>query len=109
MAQVRSLRSARAWPYAIASGIAYVYMVAAWGGSALGRVSDTRLARRAARTPPHTAPRIPRSRYVFVFNLIGVHAGVLVLLGRFSSKLWLSYTLWCAVPPRPVDVSRPGA
>ena len=31
--------------------------------------------------------------YVFVFNLIGVHAGVLVLLGRFTPKLWLSYTL----------------
>ena len=64
---VRSLRSAKAWPYAILSGVAYVYMVAAWGG------------------------------YVFVFNLIGVHAGVLVLLGRFTPKLWLSYTLWFVI------------
>ena len=64
---MRSLRSAAAWPYAILSGVAYVYMVAAWGG------------------------------YVFVFNLIGVHAGVLVLLGRFTPKLWLSYTLWYVI------------
>jgi hypothetical protein len=32
--------------------------------------------------------------YVFVLNMIGIHAGVLCLLGRFSSQLHHSYSLW---------------
>jgi dolichyl-diphosphooligosaccharide--protein glycosyltransferase len=39
------------------TGVAYIYMVAAWGG------------------------------FVFVLNLIGLHAAVLVALGRYSSKV----------------------
>ena len=35
--------------------------------------------------------------YVFVLNLIGVHAAVLVLLGRFSTKVYLSYTLFYVI------------
>jgi len=38
-------------------GFSYIYMVAAWGG------------------------------YVFVLNMVGVHAALLVLLGRYSSRL----------------------
>ena len=61
---VRSLRNEQsAWMGAIA-GLAYFYMVAAWGG------------------------------YIFVLNLVGVHAAALVAMGRFSPKVYLSYTLF---------------
>lgn len=48
--------------WGIITGLCYFYMVAAWGG------------------------------YVFVINLIGVHASFLVLVGRFSGKLHKAYT-----------------
>jgi len=51
----------------ILTGIAYTCMVATWGG------------------------------YIFVLNLIGLHAFLLVILGRFSNKLYWSYTLWYIV------------
>ena len=46
----RSLRSEKSWPIAILAGISYIYMVAAWGG------------------------------YIFVINMIGVHAAALIPL-----------------------------
>ena len=49
------------------TGLAYFYMVAAWGG------------------------------YIFVLNLIGVHAAMLVALGRFSDKVWSSYSLFYVI------------
>ena len=52
------------WPFGILAGLAYINMVAAWGG------------------------------YIFVLNMIGLHAGALTLLGRFSVKLQLSYSLF---------------
>lgn len=55
------------YAWAVVSGLAYAYMVAAWGG------------------------------YVFVLNLIGVHASVLVLMGRYTTKLHRSYTLFYAI------------
>jgi dolichyl-diphosphooligosaccharide--protein glycosyltransferase len=64
---VRSLRNDQsAWLGAVA-GIAYFYMVAAWGG------------------------------YIFVLNLVGVHAAALVLMGRFSPKVHLSYSLFYVI------------
>ncbi|EXJ57074.1 dolichyl-diphosphooligosaccharide-protein glycosyltransferase [Cladophialophora yegresii CBS 114405] len=45
----------------------YGYMVSAWGG------------------------------YVFITNLIPLHAFVLVLMGRYSSRLYISYTTWYAL------------
>jgi len=62
----RSLREndKKSYIYGLLAGIAYFYMVATWGG------------------------------YVFVLNLIGVHAAILVLMGRFSTKIYLSYTLF---------------
>lgn len=48
--------------WGIITGFCYFYMVAAWGG------------------------------YVFVINLIGVHASLLVLMGRFTGKLHKAYT-----------------
>lgn len=35
--------------------------------------------------------------YIFVLNLIGVHAAVLVALGRYSPKVYLSYTLFYVI------------
>jgi dolichyl-diphosphooligosaccharide---protein glycosyltransferase len=49
------------------TGIAYFNMVAAWGG------------------------------YTFVINLMGVHAALLVAVGRYSLKLYLSYTVFYVI------------
>lgn len=51
----------------VLTGLCYFNMVAAWGG------------------------------YVFVLNLIAVHAGFLVLIGRYSSKLHRAYTAFYLV------------
>mmetsp|Transcript_13390 Transcript_13390/g.30484 ORF Transcript_13390/g.30484 Transcript_13390/m.30484 type:complete len:952 (-) Transcript_13390:2347-5202(-) len=66
---MRSLRSQDQYGYLFGflAGVAYFYMVAAWGG------------------------------YIFVLNLIGAHAASLVLLGRFSTRVYLSYTLFYVV------------
>ena len=66
---VRSLRGgdSTSWIFGLAAGFAYFYMVASWGG------------------------------YIFVINMVGVHAGVLVLMGRFSDKVWASYSLFYTV------------
>mmetsp|Transcript_32313 Transcript_32313/g.58405 ORF Transcript_32313/g.58405 Transcript_32313/m.58405 type:complete len:963 (+) Transcript_32313:135-3023(+) len=66
---IRSLRNNEqySWMFGLLAGVAYFYMVAAWGG------------------------------YIFVLNLIGAHAAFLVLLGRFSTKVYLAYTLFYVV------------
>ena len=68
---IRSLRSTNTMTstvgMAILTGLSYFYMVAAWGG------------------------------YVFVLNLIGVHAAVLVGLGRFTTKVYASYSLFYVI------------
>jgi len=46
------------------TGVAYFYMVATWGG------------------------------YIFVINLIGLHAAMLVGMGRFSNKVYVTYSLF---------------
>mmetsp|Transcript_14896 Transcript_14896/g.22578 ORF Transcript_14896/g.22578 Transcript_14896/m.22578 type:complete len:524 (-) Transcript_14896:1-1572(-) len=63
---VRSLRSGDnySYLYGILTATAYFYMVATWGG------------------------------YVFVLNMIGLHAALLVALGRFSTKVYLSYSIF---------------
>jgi dolichyl-diphosphooligosaccharide--protein glycosyltransferase len=53
--------------YGTMAAIFYFYMVAAWGG------------------------------YVFITNMIPLHALVLVLMGRFSSRLYVGYSSWYAV------------
>jgi dolichyl-diphosphooligosaccharide--protein glycosyltransferase len=66
---VRSLRATDPHSHwlGIITGFAYFYMVAAWGG------------------------------YVFVLNLIGLHAAALVGMGRFSNKVYGAYTLFYIV------------
>lgn len=66
---VRSLRGNDRPNYlwSVLSGFAYFYMAAAWGG------------------------------YVFVLNLIGVHASLLVLIGRYTTKLHRAYSLFFVI------------
>ncbi|TFL02256.1 oligosaccharyl transferase STT3 subunit [Pterulicium gracile] len=49
------------------AAVFYFYMVAAWGG------------------------------YAFITNMIPVHAMVLILMGRYSSRLYVAYSSWYAV------------
>lgn len=53
--------------YAALTAMFYFYMVASWGG------------------------------YVFITNLIPLHAFVLVAMGRFSPRLYVSYSTWYAL------------
>jgi dolichyl-diphosphooligosaccharide--protein glycosyltransferase len=64
---IRSLRNDASAKLGVLTGLAYFYMVAAWGG------------------------------YIFVVNLIGVHACMLVATGRFSTKVYTSYSLFYAI------------
>ena len=50
--------------WATCCALAYFYMVAAWGG------------------------------YIFIINIIPVHAGFLLFCGRFSSRLYISYCIF---------------
>ncbi|KAJ1478227.1 Oligosaccharyl transferase STT3 subunit-domain-containing protein, partial [Baffinella frigidus] len=87
----RSLRNDASWIWGIATGFAYIYMFNL--------------------NPPFTLIQFARSGiyesilfswrqvavwggYIFVVNMIGVHAGVLVLLGQYSSSLHKAYSLW---------------
>ena len=53
--------------WGVATAIFYFYMVASWGG------------------------------YVFITNMIPLHAFVLLLMGRFSSRLYIAYSTFYAV------------
>ncbi|KAM6492683.1 oligosaccharyl transferase STT3 subunit [Amanita muscaria] len=53
--------------FSTVAGVFYFYMVAAWGG------------------------------YVFITNMIPLHALVLLLMGRFSSRLYVAYSSWYAI------------
>ncbi|SNX87384.1 probable oligosaccharyltransferase [Melanopsichium pennsylvanicum] len=53
--------------WGVATALFYFYMVAAWGG------------------------------YVFITNMIPLHALVLILMGRFSSRLYVSYSSFYAL------------
>ena len=64
---VRSLRDAQSWWIGALAGVAYIYMVAAWGG------------------------------YVFVLNMVGVHVAALIAMGRYSDKLHRAYTLFYVI------------
>ena len=63
----RALRTPDSWWIGALAGLAYSYMVAAWGG------------------------------YTFVLNMVGLHAAVLVLYKRYSSSLYKAYSLFFVV------------
>lgn len=50
--------------YGTLAALSYFYMVSAWGG------------------------------YVFITNLIPLHVFVLILMGRYSTRLYIAYTTW---------------
>jgi dolichyl-diphosphooligosaccharide--protein glycosyltransferase len=60
----RSVRNPQSWYFGFLTGFSYMYMVAAWGG------------------------------YIFVLNMIGLHALMLVGLGRFNSGVYKAYTIF---------------
>jgi dolichyl-diphosphooligosaccharide--protein glycosyltransferase len=60
----RSLRTKNSWWIGIFAGVAYIYMVAAWGG------------------------------FIFVLNMVALHAAGLVIVNRYSSKLHRAYSLF---------------
>jgi len=62
---LRSVRNPKSWLWGLLSGPAYAYAAASWGGGPL-----------------------------FVLNMVGIHAGMLVLLGRFNSGVHKAYTLF---------------
>jgi dolichyl-diphosphooligosaccharide--protein glycosyltransferase len=64
---VRSLRGGLSWIFGVCTGLAYGYMVAAWGG------------------------------YIFVVNMVALHCLLLLALGRFSWKLHHAYTLFYVI------------
>jgi dolichyl-diphosphooligosaccharide--protein glycosyltransferase len=55
------------WVFGAVTGVAYIYMVAAWGG------------------------------YIFVLNMIAFHAVALVAMGRYTPKLHKAYTLFYVI------------
>ena len=63
----RALRTPDSWWIGALAGLAYSYMVAAWGG------------------------------YTFVLNMVGLHAAVLVMYKRYSSSLHKAYSLFFVV------------
>jgi dolichyl-diphosphooligosaccharide---protein glycosyltransferase len=64
---VRSLRNNSSWWIGVFTGVSYTYMACTWGA------------------------------YTYVLNLIALHAFVLILLGRFSSKLYYAYSLFFVI------------
>jgi dolichyl-diphosphooligosaccharide--protein glycosyltransferase len=63
----RSVRNSSSWVWAPLAGLSYGYMVAAWGG------------------------------YIFVLNMIGLHAAMLVGLGRFNFGVYKAYTIFFVI------------
>ena len=66
---MRSIRTSDSlsFLFGFLTALAYFYMVATWGG------------------------------YVFVLNMIGVHAVALVAMGRFRFEVWAAYTIFYSV------------
>lgn len=65
---LRSVRTPSSWPIGVLAGLSYGYAAAAWGGGP-----------------------------IFVLNMVGVHALMLVCLGRFNSGVHKAYTLFWVV------------
>mmetsp|Transcript_52508 Transcript_52508/g.94171 ORF Transcript_52508/g.94171 Transcript_52508/m.94171 type:complete len:840 (-) Transcript_52508:53-2572(-) len=63
----RALRTPTSWYWGALAGLTYITAVATWGG------------------------------YIFVNNLIGLHAAVLVGMGKYNSGLYRAYTLWYVI------------
>jgi hypothetical protein len=64
---LRAVRNAASWPLGFFAGLAYIYMASNWGG------------------------------YTFVINMVGVHAALLVAVGKYSPSLHKAYTLFFVI------------
>eukprot|EP00439_Symbiodinium_sp_Y106_P003581 s3678_g1.t1 len=64
---ILSVRTPKHWPVGLLAGLSYIYMVAAWGG------------------------------YIFVINMVGIHAAMLCALGRFNSGVHKAYSIFYVV------------
>jgi len=64
---VRCVRTPTSWLWSPLAAFSYVFMVATWGG------------------------------YIFVINAIGVHALMLVALGRFNSGVYKAYSIFYVI------------
>jgi len=63
----RSIRTPKSWPFAVLAGLAYVCAAATWGG------------------------------YIFINNLVALHAATLVASGKYNTSIYRSYTLYFVV------------
>mmetsp|Transcript_75547 Transcript_75547/g.157590 ORF Transcript_75547/g.157590 Transcript_75547/m.157590 type:complete len:856 (+) Transcript_75547:106-2673(+) len=61
---VRCVRTPKSWPIGVLAGLAYVGAAATWGG------------------------------YIFINNLIALHACILVVLGKYNTGLYRAFTLY---------------
>jgi len=63
----RSVRTPSSWPWGIFAGLAYITAAATWGG------------------------------YIFLNNLVALHAAVVVVLGKYNKGLYRAYTLYYVI------------
>lgn len=63
----RCLRHRTSWPYAFPAGLAYAFAASTWGG------------------------------YIFVNNLVALHAAVIVVMGKYTTGTYRSYTIFYVV------------
>lgn len=73
---IRALKTGSAF-WAALTAMFYFYMVAAWGLSLLDRLT--------------------LGGYVFITNMLPLHAFILILMGRYSSRLYVAYSTYYAL------------
>ena len=102
---IRSLRAPYSTFFAVLAGMAYVYMVRASftfspplprGPRASRAVlfSDQLSVSSSFLAPLPLAQVAAWGGYVFVINMVGAHAGILVLLGYFNQTTYIGFTLF---------------
>jgi len=64
---LRAVRNPYSWPWAVPAAFSYIFMVLTWGG------------------------------YIFVINMVAVHALMLVCLGRFNTGVHKAYTIFFVI------------
>jgi dolichyl-diphosphooligosaccharide--protein glycosyltransferase len=82
-AWIKALKQGSAFFGTIAA-VFYFYMVAAWGKLFMH-----------SKTGPELT--IHEGGYAFITNMIPLHALVLILMGRFTNRLYVAYSSWYAI------------
>jgi len=83
---VRSVKSGSVF-WASATALSYFYMVSAWGGYGRHKIKK---AKQLSRQKFNF--KLNPSISVFIINLIPLHVFVLLLMGRFSYRIYTAYT-----------------